>query len=103
MVDGPNGAREMAVRNMEWRQAKLPIELTPEIKEELRKGKFVPAGKDIEGNPLIVVRSRCFDPKERDLRVAISAAVYTVEEAVAMLPDGRGKSRARRRLPTHRR
>ena len=89
VVDGPNGAKDMVLRNIEWRQATLPVTMTEALKEELAKGKFFVAGKDVEGNALIVARSSRFDPKVRDLNVAINAAVHTVEESLASLPDSK--------------
>jgi len=91
VVDGANGAKEMILATIAWRQATLPVTLTPEVKDELRKGKFFPSGRDAEGNPLIVVRSCNFDPKERNLDHAISAATYAIEEAVSALPKQEGK------------
>ena len=91
VIDGANGAREMVEKHLDWRKATLPVAVTPEVKEELRKGKFFRAGEDAHGNPLIVVRSSRFDPKERDLDVAIKAAVHAVEESVAALPNGHGQ------------
>ena len=80
VVDGANGAKEMILASLAWRQATLPVALTPEIKVELRKGKFYLAGNDVQGNPLLVVRSCNFDPKERDLDHALTAATYAIEE-----------------------
>ncbi len=91
IVDGPNGAAKMVIDALAWRKATLPIELTPAVKAELRKAKFFSTGRDVLGNPLVMVRSCKFDPKERDLETAHMAAVVTLEEAIAKLPEGDGK------------
>ena len=72
--------------HMAWRDANLPVKMTPMIVTELKKGKVEAYGKDIEGRPLIMVRSGKFDPKVRDLQVAVLAVLYLLEEALKQHP-----------------
>lgn len=66
-----------------WRQANIPVRITDPLIEELKKGKAEHYGTDAEGRPLIIVRSGRFDPKVRDLKVALAAVIYQVEKAIA--------------------
>jgi len=91
VVDGVNGAKEMILASLSWRKETLPIGLRDELKGELKKAKFFLAGTDVHGNPLLMVRSCNFDPKERDLDVALNAATYAIEQAVNSLPNQDGK------------
>jgi len=79
-------ASEMIEAHMRWRAAALPVRLTAAVIAELKKGKIETYGKDINGNPLITVRSSRFDPKERDIDTATAAAIYLIECALANQP-----------------
>ena len=78
----------MIEAHMRWRAANLPVKITPAIVAELRKGKVESYGTDVNGNPLILVRSGKFDPKERDLAVANAAVIYLLEKSIAESPTG---------------
>lgn len=62
---------EMLLKHLDWRKATLPIELTPAVVTELKKGKTFLRGRDLQGRPLVVIRSACFDPKTRDLEASV--------------------------------
>jgi hypothetical protein len=74
---------QMLNAHVEWRKANLPVQITDPLIQELKKGKVEVYGKDVKGRPLVIVRSGRFDPKVRDLSVAIAAVVYQVEQAIA--------------------
>ena len=80
-------AAEMLRAHKAWRAATLPVELTAEVKAEIRKGKYFMSGKDREGRPLFVVRSGLFDPKERDLDTSVKGLVYSLEYALSLSGD----------------
>merc|ERR1719401_601205 len=75
----------MLDKHVAWRKENLPVELTPAILEELKKGKFyiLPGAKDVNGHPVVVVRSGLFDPKERDLDTCIKAFLYILEKSLS--------------------
>ena len=81
-------AKAMIEEHVKWRAANLPIPITQPLVHELKKGKIEPYGKDDQGRPVIIVRSGKFDPKERDLDVAISSVVYLIEKIVSEHPPG---------------
>ena len=74
---------KMIEDHVAWRAANLPVQITDPIITELKKGKAEQYGLDASGRPLVLVRSGKFDPKVRDLHVAVSAVVWLVERAVA--------------------
>jgi hypothetical protein len=78
-------AAEMIGAHLAFRASRLPVRLTPGVLAELRKGKFFLRGEDVDGRPLVVVRSGHFDPAERDLDAAVGAALYLVEETLGAL------------------
>ena len=80
-------ARKMIDAHMAWRAATLPVRLTPAIIAELKKGKIEPYGKDVDGRPIIIVRSGRFDPKERDLDVAVASMLYLLEKTASEYPS----------------
>jgi hypothetical protein len=64
-------AVEMLIKHLEWRKANLPVRMTPAIEAELKKGKTFVRGCDLQGRPLMVIKSACFDPKTRDLEATV--------------------------------
>ena len=66
----------MLEAHAKWKKATLPISLTSGIVAELKKGKAFHHGLDAAGRPLVVIRSRNFDPKERTLDDALKAVIY---------------------------
>jgi hypothetical protein len=72
---------EMLSAHADWRKANLPVQITDPLITELKKGKVELRGKDMKGRPLVVVHSGRFDPKVRDISVAIAAIVYQMERA----------------------
>lgn len=68
--------------NVTWRDATLPVERTPGVVDELKKGKCYLRGKAKNGNPIVYVNSCKFDPNERDLENAVNAVVYMMEEGI---------------------
>ena len=81
-------ARRMVQRHVEWQWANIPVQVTPELQEELAKGKVYMNGNDRQGRPIIVMRSGRFDPRKRKLDTALMAFVYHVELAMAARPAG---------------
>jgi len=79
---------EMLRHRVRWTEANLPISFTPELVSELRKGKSYSNGFDAEGRPLLVVRAKYFDPRNRDMDTAIMALMHSAEEAIRSLPAG---------------
>merc|ERR1711933_455152 len=79
----------MLDKHVAWRAENLPVRLTPEIRAELMKGKFyvLPEAKDVNGYPVVVVRSGLFDPKERDLDTCIRAFIYLLEQSLSELDE----------------
>ena len=73
----------MLEAHAKWAEQTYPIEL-PEVLGEIRKGKAYSHGVDAQGNPLVFVCSRNFDPRTRDLATAVRATVYMVDEAVRL-------------------
>lgn len=84
-----DAALSMLNAHVEWRAKNLPVVLTPEIQAELRKGKFyvLPGAEDVNGYPVVVVRSGLFDPQERDLDTCIKAFIYLLEQSLATLDE----------------
>jgi len=70
------GALTMLEAHAKWRRDTLPISLTSGIVAELKKGKAYHHGLDAVGRPLVVIRSRFFDPKERTLDDALKAVIH---------------------------
>ena len=66
----------MLEAHAKWKRVTLPISLTSGIVAELKKGKAYHHGLDAAGRPLVVIRSRFFDPKERTLDDALKAVIY---------------------------
>jgi len=62
---------EMLLKHLDWRKATLPIEMTTAVVTEIKKGKAFLRGRDLQGRPLVVIRSACFDPKTRDLEASV--------------------------------
>lgn len=79
---------EMIEEHIKWREVTLPVQLTPAIMAELRKGKAEAYGTDREGRPLVIVHSGRFDPKTRDLEASVLGLLYLIESAIASLPPG---------------
>jgi hypothetical protein len=79
---------KMIAAHMEWRSQQLPVQVTDALIAELKKGKVERLGNDTQGRPLVIVHSGRFDPKERDLGVAIAAVIYNIEKAIVDLPAG---------------
>lgn len=84
-----DAALEMLDKHVAWRRENLPVELTPAIREELKKGKYyiLPDAKDVNGYPVVVIRSGLFDPKERDLDTCIKALIYLLEQSLGDLDE----------------
>jgi hypothetical protein len=78
----------MLEAHAKWRRETLPISLTSGIVAELKKGKAYHHGLDAAGRPLVVIRSRFFDPKERILDDALKAVIYQMDEAIKAMPAG---------------
>lgn len=72
-----------------WRSTTLPIHPTGPVLVELRKGKMELHGKSCKGLPLVIISSRLFDPKVRDLQASVQAAVYIFERALETMPDAK--------------
>ena len=49
--------------------------LRAQVLEEIRKGKAYSHGEDANGNPLVFVCSRNFDPRRRDLSRTLALAL----------------------------
>jgi len=80
-------ATEMLDNHFKWRAANLPVPYA-EVYPELKKGKWFVRGHDKAGRPLVFVRGRYFDPDVRDLRTAVRAIVYCIEEAISRMEPG---------------
>ena len=66
-----------------WFRATLPVQVTDALIAELKKGKVEVIGRDRDGRPLVLVNSRRFDPRVRDLKTSIDAILYLVEKVLA--------------------
>eukprot|EP00967_Tisochrysis_lutea_P151712 scaffold295590_cov32-Tisochrysis_lutea.AAC.4 len=62
---------QMIKAHVEWRKNNLPVQLTDLVLAELKKCKTFRRGEDVKGRPLIVIQSRNFDPKTRDLDASV--------------------------------
>lgn len=82
-------AQDMLDEHVRWRKDNLPVELTDDVRAELVKGKFyiLPGAKDVNGHPVVVVRSGLFDPKTRDLDATIKAFLLLLEKSLQDLGE----------------
>jgi len=74
-------------KHLEWRKKNLPI-YYEEVYEELKKGKWFRRGFTRNGNPVVVVTARKFDPQQRDLRTALRSIIFIIEECIAEMQPG---------------
>lgn len=79
-------AVEMICDHAAWRKATLPVQLTEQMVVELKKEKMFVRGTDLQGRPLVTIRSAAFDPKTRDLSAALLSCVHQLEAAIANMP-----------------
>ena len=82
---------EMIRAHTTWRAERLPISPTGKVLEELRKGKIEQRGFDKDGVPMVVINSGKFDPKTRDLRASVDAALFFFERSMEALPEGKSQ------------
>lgn len=78
-------AANMIRANCRWRQAHIPVVETTEVLAELAKGKLeLPGDRDLLFHqPIIIVRSRNYDPNVRNLLSSMKATVLLLEKALA--------------------
>jgi hypothetical protein len=87
-----DAAAAMYQAHLDWK-AKLPADLHQEALHELKKGKVVIRGRDSQGRPVLIWRTRFNDPTVRDLQQTVLSLVYMAMEvsklADAQSPDGK--------------
>lgn len=83
-------ALEKMKRHASWSRRTLPVALTVGIRAELAKGKLeVTDYVDLErGSPILVVRSKRFDPRIRNLDDSVSATLIVLEQMLRKSSSG---------------
>ena len=77
-------AHAMMIRRVEWARSTLPIPMSDSVREEMDKGKVVatPYNDLKTDRPIVVIRSRLFDPKIRSMDDSVRATIATVEQSL---------------------
>lgn len=75
----------MIKKRAEWARSTLPIPMCDGVRAELNKGKVIATSYTNlkTGCPIVVIRSRFFDPKCRCIEDNVRATIATVERALA--------------------
>lgn len=78
-------AHTMMMQRAEWARSTLPIPMSKGVREEMDKEKVVATSyNDLKtGCPIVVIRSRLFDPRKRCMDDSVRATIATVEQALA--------------------
>ena len=78
----------MMMQRMKWARETLPISMTDGVKAEMDKGKVVatPYAHVRTHCPIVVIRSRLFDPRKRCMDDSVRATIATVEQALTQSP-----------------
>lgn len=76
-------AHTMMMQRAEWARSTLPIPMSDGVRKEMDKGKVVatPYNDLKTGCPIVVIRSRLFDPKIRCMDDSVRATIATVEQS----------------------
>ena len=81
-------AAEALHRHLEWAAENLPIKITPELKAVLDLDWFEYLGVDVGRRPVMVLKKRHMNRRERNLKLATLAFAYQAEELLRLcLPD----------------
>tara|TARA_B110001452_G_scaffold130958_1_gene108775 strand:+ start:4317 stop:4946 length:630 start_codon:yes stop_codon:yes gene_type:complete len=77
-------AHAMIMQRVEWARSTLPIPMSNGVRAEMDKGKVVatPYNDLKTGCPIVVIRSRLFDPERRSMDDSVRAAIATVEQSL---------------------
>ena len=78
-------AYAMMMQRMKWARSTLPIPMSDGVRVEMDKEKVVatPYNDLKAGCPIVVIRSRLFDPNKRCMDDSVRATIATVEHALA--------------------
>jgi len=73
-----------------WRSVWRPI-LKEDCINEIMKGKIYVRGVDKEGRPLLIIRARFHDPKNRTIDEMAKMVMWWTEQVISRLPDDKSK------------
>jgi len=73
-----------------WRHVWRPI-LKEDCLSEIMKGKIYTKGFDKEGRPLLIIRSKLHNPKERSIDEMAKMVCWWIEQIISRIPDGKSK------------